>query len=127
VRSRPSLTPQPRITRPRPSPRVRLRRSAVDRRGFPWNSAPARLQTRFALENTAAICEAAGTRLEHVCRRQAFHDDFAQLAASLDEWGAYFPVDPPASTTLEIGGPLPVPGAHLLLDPIAYCPEDRAV
>jgi enamine deaminase RidA (YjgF/YER057c/UK114 family) len=85
----------------------------------------ARLQTRTILENAAAICEAAGTRLEHLCRRQAFHDDFAWLAPSLDEWQAHFPIDPPASTTLEVGGPLPVPGAHVLLDLVGHCPGEE--
>ena len=33
------------------------------------------------------------------------------------------PADPPAATTIEVGGPLLVPGAHVLLDLIGYVPD----
>jgi len=39
----------------------------------------------------------------------------------ISRWGAAFPKDPPASTTMKIG-PLQVPGARLLLDLIGYVP-----
>jgi len=65
-----------------------------------------------------------GSSLERLCRRQAFHDDFAHFAPAMEEWSAHFPVDPPASTTVEVGGPLLVPGAHVLLDLIGYVPGE---
>lgn len=97
---------------------ARLQRS----RAFPWHGQPSQWQMRYMLENVSAICEAAGTKLENVCRRQAFHDDFERFAPSIDEWISHFPVDPPASTTIEVGGPLLVPGVHAMLDLIAYAP-----
>jgi len=75
------------------------------------------------LKNVAAISEAAGTSLQNLCRRQAFHDDFTWFAETMqDEWASQFPGDKPASTTLRIGGPLVVPGANILLDLINYIP-----
>jgi len=90
---------------------------------FPWYKQPAKLQMRYMLDNVAAISQAAGTSLENLCRRQAFHDDFTWFAATMeDEWASHFPGDKPASTTLRIGGPMVVPGAHILLDLIGYVP-----
>jgi enamine deaminase RidA (YjgF/YER057c/UK114 family) len=90
---------------------------------FPWYGQPAKRQMRYMLENVATISQAAGTSLENLCRRQAFHDDFTWFAETMeDEWASHFPGDKPASTTLRIGGPLVVPGAHVLLDLIGYIP-----
>lgn len=90
---------------------------------FPYYGQTAKLQTRYMLENVSAICGAAGTTLSNICRRQAFHADLEDFAPSIEEWAAHFPTDPPASTTIKIGGPLMVPGAHLLLDLIGYVPD----
>ena len=89
---------------------------------FPFYGQPPRLEMAYMLKNVAAICDAAGTALGNICRRQAFHTDFTDFQQSIDEWAAHFPGDKPASTTLEIGGPLQVPGARLLLDLIGYVP-----
>ena len=90
---------------------------------YPWYGLPARAQMNFVLENVAKICAAAGTSIENICRRQCFHTDFDWFMESIDEWQRHFPNDPPASTTLEIGGPLHVDGALFLLDLIGYCPD----
>jgi enamine deaminase RidA (YjgF/YER057c/UK114 family) len=93
------------------------------RPGFPWYGQPPKLEMRYILDNVAKICEAAGTTLDQICRRQAFHDDFTWFAQSIEEWAAHFPGDKPASTTIEVGGPLLVPGSHVLLDLIGYVPD----
>jgi enamine deaminase RidA (YjgF/YER057c/UK114 family) len=90
---------------------------------FPWYGQPPKLQMRYMLENVSKICDAAGTTLDQLCRRQAFHDDFTWFAQTIEEWAAHFDGDKPASTTLEIGGPLIVPGACVQLDLIGYCPD----
>lgn len=98
--------------------------AAVQRRAaFPYYGQPAKLQMRYMLDNVEAICEAAGTSLANICRRQAFHADLEDFASSIEEWAAHFPKDPPASTTVKVGGPLIVPGAHILLDLIGYVPD----
>ena len=76
---------------------------------------------RFQRPDT--IGSAGGSNVENICRRQAFHDDLTWFQMMISRWGAAFPKDPPASTTMKIGGPLQVPGAHLLLDLIGYCPD----
>ena len=90
---------------------------------FPWYGLPGKNQMRFMLTNVAAICEAAGTRVENVVRRACFHDDGTHFADSIEEWSSWFPGVKPASTTMKIGGPLVVPGANALLDLIAYVPD----
>jgi enamine deaminase RidA (YjgF/YER057c/UK114 family) len=90
---------------------------------FPWYGQPAKRQMHYMLENVSAISSAAGTSLQNLCRRQAFHDDFTWFAETMeDEWASHFPGDKPASTTLRIGGPMVVPGANILLDLIGYAP-----
>jgi enamine deaminase RidA (YjgF/YER057c/UK114 family) len=89
---------------------------------LPYLRQPPKLQTSYMLGNIAAICEAAGTSLENLCRCQMFFDDFADLPASVDEWASHFPADPPVATPVRLGGPLIVPGAHALYDTIAYIP-----
>ncbi len=90
---------------------------------YPYYGQPARAQMRYMLKNVAAICEAAGTSLDNVVRRACFHDDGQWFAESIDEWATHFPGLKPASTTMVLGGPFVVPGAHTLLDLIAYVPD----
>ena len=89
---------------------------------FPYYADIPRLQMQMMLQNIDAVCQAAGTRLENVCRVQAFYEDLRDLASSMGEWTASFPDEPPALTTIKLGGPLLVPGAHALLDVVAYAP-----
>ena len=77
---------------------------------------------RYMMKNVSAICQAAGTSVDRICRRLCLHSDFQWFSESIEEWARYFPEDKPASTTLRIGGPLVVPGENTLLDLIAYVP-----
>lgn len=90
---------------------------------FPWYGLPGQNQMRYMLKNVAAICAAAGSSLDNVVRRACFHDEGTWFADSIQEWAAHFPGVKPASTTMQIGGPLVVPGANALLDLIAYVPD----
>lgn len=89
---------------------------------FPYYGQPSRQQMTYMLKNVAAICEAAGTSLDNVVRRACFHDHGEHFAEAIDEWAAHFPGLKPVSTTIILGGPHVVPGAHTLLDLIAYVP-----
>ncbi len=89
---------------------------------FPWYGSPGQAQMRYMMKNVSAICEAAGTSVDQICRRACFHSDFQWFAESIEEWARWFPDDKPASTTLRIGGPLVVAGANTLLDLTAYVP-----
>ncbi|MFH1331442.1 MAG: Rid family hydrolase, partial [Actinomycetota bacterium] len=77
----------------------------------------------YILGNVEKICAAAGTSLDQIVSRQFFQDDFAHFGPAMEEWMAHFPNDPPASTTVKVGGPLQVPGVHVLLDLIGYVPD----
>ena len=90
---------------------------------FPWYGSPGQAQMRYMMKNIDAICKAAGTTTDNICRRVCFHDDFQWFAESIEEWASHFPDDKPASTTIRLGGPLVVPGANTLLDLIAYAPN----
>ncbi len=90
---------------------------------FPHYGSPGQAQMRYMMKNISAICEAAGTTVEHITRRVCFHSDFQWFAESIEEWAKYFPDDKPASTTIRLGGPFVVPGANTLLDLIAYAPD----
>ena len=48
---------------------------------FPWYKQPPRLQMAYIMDNVSAICEAAGTSVENIVRRQCFHDDFTHFPA----------------------------------------------
>ena len=89
----------------------------------PWYALPVWNQTNAIFENVAGAGEAAAASIGNICRRQAFSTDFASFVESFDEWGKHYPGVKPSSTTVEIGGPLPVGGALLILDLIGYCPE----
>ena len=89
---------------------------------FPYYGLTSHAQMRYMVKNVTAICEAAGTTLENIVRRACFHDTGERFAESMAEWASHFPDRKPCSTTLIIGGPLVVPGAHTLLDLIAYVP-----
>jgi len=90
---------------------------------YPYYGSPHKMQMDYMLKNTAAICEAAGTSLDNIVSRQAFHTSFEHFYESITAWGNHFPPGKrPASTTIKIGGPLLVPGCEILLDMIAYVP-----
>lgn len=90
---------------------------------LPYVRQPAKLQVDYMLRNMAAICSAAGTSLDNLCRCQMFFDDFADLAPSVEEWAQHFGGDTPAAQTVRVGGPLLSPGAHVMYDAIGYVPS----
>lgn len=100
-----------------------LEQSTARHPNFPWYGQPPKLQMRYMLDKAAKISEAAGTSLDQMLSRQAFHWDFDYFAQTIEEWSAHFDGDKPASTTIEVGGPLLVDGAFVLLDLIGYCPD----
>ena len=95
------------------------------REQFPYYGSPAKEQVRYMMKNLAAIAKAGGTDIENIVRRVCFHDDFAFFQEAIDEWASYFPGVKPASSTIGlVPGQMIVPGAKLLLDLIAYVPQD---
>jgi enamine deaminase RidA (YjgF/YER057c/UK114 family) len=102
----------------------RLADKVVPKPALKHYAQPAKLQMEYMLGNIAAICEAAGTSLDNVCRMKLFMDDYAHLAPATEEIAKWFAADPPALSTYRLGsGPLLVPGAHLLADVVVYAPR----
>jgi enamine deaminase RidA (YjgF/YER057c/UK114 family) len=90
----------------------------------PYFGRAAKRQMHAILTNMAAICRAAGTSLENVCRILAFYDDLDHLAETIEVWADHFPEAPPTAAAIRVGGPfLLSPGAHVLLDAIGYVPQ----
>jgi enamine deaminase RidA (YjgF/YER057c/UK114 family) len=90
---------------------------------FPYFTDSTQLQADRIFDNMAALCEAAGTTLDEVCQIREFYEDLGSFRAVRDEWSTRFGNGAPASTTVEVGAPLIVPGCRLLLDATAYVPQ----
>jgi enamine deaminase RidA (YjgF/YER057c/UK114 family) len=75
------------------------------------------------LQNSAAICEAAGTSLDNVVSTKCFYGDLADYDAAMEAWEAHFEEgDRPANIPMEVGEPLLVPDCDLLVDVVAHVP-----
>lgn len=61
-----------------------------------------RAETRRTLENIRAILEAAGSSLRNVVRVGVFLADLNDFAAMNEVYKKFFPVDPPARTTVGV-------------------------
>jgi len=79
-------------------------------------------QTRLVMEYIGHILRAAGTSLEHVLKVTAFLDDLNRFADYNRVYAEFFPVDPPARSTVEIGKFRP--GMCVEIECIAYVPGD---
>lgn len=74
-------------------------------------------QTRLALENLAAVCEAAGTSLDRAIRCTIFLTDLAGAWTEVNEaYGSFFGSEPPARVTIGVAA-LPK-GADVEIDAI---------
>lgn len=74
-------------------------------------------QTERVLRNVSAVLAAAGTGLDRVVRAGVFLADLNDFAAMNAVYGRFFPVDPPARTTVEVSR-LPL-GAAVEIDVVA--------
>lgn len=68
-----------------------------------------RAQTRQALDNLAAVLEAAGTSLANVVKTTVFLADMDDFAAMNEVYAEYFPDDPPARSAVQVAR-LPLDG-----------------
>lgn len=64
-----------------------------------------RSETRLTLENVRAVLEAAGSSMRDVVRVGVFLADLNDFAAMNEVYAKFFPVDPPARST--VGAQLP--------------------
>jgi 2-iminobutanoate/2-iminopropanoate deaminase len=71
-------------------------------------------QARRCLENLQAVCEAAGTTLDHAVRMTIYMTDLAAFAEVNEVYGSFFADDPPARVTVGVAQ-LPK-GAYVEID-----------
>jgi 2-iminobutanoate/2-iminopropanoate deaminase len=62
-----------------------------------------REQTRQVLQNVTAILEAAGTGLDNVLKTTCFLADINDFGAFNEVYREFFPTDPPARSTVQVG------------------------
>lgn len=61
-------------------------------------------QTRQAIENMRAVLAYAGSALERVVKCTMFLSDMRDFAAMNDVYASFFPLDPPARSTIAASG-----------------------
>ena len=88
----------------------------------PWRSISVKKQMTHMLRSIEAICHAGGGDLGSVVKRWAMHTQPAEFAPAMEVWQDAFPKAPPASTTVIVDAPLPVPDCTVALDLIGYIP-----
>lgn len=69
---------------------------------FPYYASAIERQTKYTLDNLAALLEDIGSDLEHVVKAQVFLTDLNDFWEFDSVWKQYFPTPPPR-TTLQIG------------------------
>lgn len=74
-------------------------------------------QSRRAMQNLAAVLEAAGSGLDRVCKTTIFVADLGDFRTVNEVYGSFFPTDPPARSTVQVAG-LPG-GAQVEIEAIA--------
>jgi 2-iminobutanoate/2-iminopropanoate deaminase len=78
-------------------------------------------ETRQALTNLANTLRAGGTSLSNVVKTTVFLTDIGQFAVMNGVYATFFPVDPPARSTIQVAA-LPG-GASVEIEAVAIVPE----
>jgi len=81
------------------------------------------LQTEYILKNLSEILQAAGSRLDNVVKTEVFLEHPRYLAGLDRVWREFFPKDPPARTTIEVGPHPLIPGALVEVYAIGIVPD----
>jgi len=81
------------------------------------------LQTEYILKNLSEILQAAGSRLDNVVKTEVFLEHPRYLAGLDRVWREFFPKDPPARTTIEVGPHPLIPGALVEVHAIGIVPD----
>ena len=88
----------------------------------PWFGTGAAAQAEAIIANAATLCAAAGTSIANVVRVQLFLTDMADFHPVYKAWERALGGAPLPFAAVEVPGPLPVPGATVLMDIWAYVP-----
>ncbi len=61
-------------------------------------------QARRAMQNLAAVLEAAGSGVERICKTSIFITDLGDFGTVNEVYGSFFAADPPARSTVQVAG-----------------------
>jgi enamine deaminase RidA (YjgF/YER057c/UK114 family) len=95
--------------------------AAVDPRQPHFSSSP-EAQAEAIVDSIARLCEAAGTTLANVVRVLLFFTDIAEFYPVYKVWERRLGGRPLPFSAVEVPGPLPVPGATVMMEAWAYAP-----
>jgi enamine deaminase RidA (YjgF/YER057c/UK114 family) len=98
-----------------------VRSAVVDPRQPYFTSSP-KSQAECIIDNIARLCEAGGTSLSNVVRVLLFHTDIAEFYQVYKVWERRLNGRPLPFAAIEVPGPLPVPGATVMMEAWAYAP-----
>lgn len=99
-----------------------LAEAAKSNPGQPWFGSRANAEAQCIINHASTLCEAAGTSITNAVRIQQFHTDITEFYPVYQAWEAALNGAPVPFSAVEVPGPLPVPGAGLLMDIWVYCP-----
>jgi enamine deaminase RidA (YjgF/YER057c/UK114 family) len=93
--------------------------ASVDPRQPYFSSSP-EAQAEAIIENIARLCEAAGTSVGNVLRVLLFHTDIREFYSVYKVWERRLGGRPLPFSAIEVPGPLPVPGATVMMEAWVY-------
>jgi enamine deaminase RidA (YjgF/YER057c/UK114 family) len=96
-----------------------VRSAAVDPLQPHFSSSP-EAQAEVIIDNIARLCEAAGTSLANVVRLLLFHTDIREFYPVYKIWERRLGGRPLPFSAVEVPGPLPVPGATVMMEAWVY-------
>jgi enamine deaminase RidA (YjgF/YER057c/UK114 family) len=82
-------------------------------------------QTRHCLDQLKTGLEAAGSTLARTLKAYVHLADASDFYEFKQVWREYFPKDPPARTTIEVGDTLPFRGTRISLDAVALAGDSK--
>jgi enamine deaminase RidA (YjgF/YER057c/UK114 family) len=88
----------------------------------PYFSSSPEAQAEAIIDNIARLCAAAGTSLENVVRVLLFLTDIAEFHPVYKAWERRLGGRPLPFSAVEVPGPLPVPGATVMMETWFYAP-----
>jgi enamine deaminase RidA (YjgF/YER057c/UK114 family) len=88
----------------------------------PHFSSSAEVQADAIIGNVARLCEAAETSLANVVRVLLFHTDIEEFYPVYKVWERHLGGRPLPFSAVEVPGPLPVPGATVMIETWVYAP-----
>jgi enamine deaminase RidA (YjgF/YER057c/UK114 family) len=93
----------------------------LDPRQPHFSSSP-EVQAEAIISNITRLCEAAGTSLANVVRVLLFHTDIDEFYPVYKVWERHLGGRPLPFSAVEVPGPLPIPGATVMMETWVYAP-----